>query len=601
MCGIAALWFIENQCKNSRLKQVQDAIHPRGPDHYGEWMLNSLALSASVLHLRGAALTAQPVVDSEGNVLLWNGEVFGQAQDEIGTISSDTDWVVEKLRHGRTGPELVCILSQIEGPWALIYYHKATESLYYSHDRLGRRSLLVMEAPDLRIGITSVAIDSTAQYSEVPCTGVFQILLLDNSRELHPWIDTPVLPYQIDTKPFAPELSDDPKMLQRAAELYQILTLAVTRRVPSAAALGVLFSGGLDSVVLAALAHEHVLQDEPIELLNVCFDSSFQSPDRLAAIASYKELEELYPSREWRFICVNVPYDQVTDRADEIQRILQPCSSQMDFNIGSAFWFLSRGLGAIDSFDDVVLSVDEMNAFLTETTRPKKKLESVRCPIEKCKKIAKPTCLYQVCRACCLKVQKGALLPPTGAAMEQPCKVHRLAEPILEPTPEIVIQNVTEQNYISKARVLLVGIGADEQLAGYGRHKTAYLKGGEELLRQELKMDMERIWKRNLGRDDRCISSHGREARFPYLDEQVVHYLQSLDLNEIADLAAPRGVGDKKILRLIGRHLGLHQCTHLAKRAIQFGSRIAKQTNKYANKSNRSARGTDILDLGAKD
>lgn len=32
----------------------------------------------------------QPVVDFDGNVLVWNGEVFGSRR-------SDTDWVVEKL------------------------------------------------------------------------------------------------------------------------------------------------------------------------------------------------------------------------------------------------------------------------------------------------------------------------------------------------------------------------------------------------------------------------------------------------------------------------------------------------------------------------
>jgi hypothetical protein len=46
-------------------------------------------------------------------------------------------------------------------------------------------------------------------------------------------------------------------------------------------------------------------------------------------------------------------------------------------------------------------------------------------------------------------------------------------------------------------------MGADEQLAGYARHRTRYEKEGLLSLCNELKMEMKRISERNLGRDDR--------------------------------------------------------------------------------------------------
>ena len=50
--------------------------------------------------------------------------------------------------------------------------------------------------------------------------------------------------------------------------------------------------------------------------------------------------------------------------------------------------------------------------------------------------------------------------------------------------------------YRSRAKVVLLGIGADEQLAGYGRHRSAFNAGGQEALARELAMDLGRLWTR---------------------------------------------------------------------------------------------------------
>jgi asparagine synthetase B (glutamine-hydrolysing) len=104
-----------------------------------------------------------------------------------------------------------------------------------------------------------------------------------------------------------------------------------------------------------------------------------------------------------------------------------------------------------------------------------------------------------------------------------------------------------------------------------------------------MKLDMQRIWKRNLGRDDRCIADNGKEGRFPFLDEDVIKTLLDIPLWEIADLEQPSGTGDKKILRQVASLLGVHEVAKMPKRAIQFGSRIARESNRKNFGSNRAA------------
>ena len=99
-------------------------------------------------------------------------------------------------------------------------------------------------------------------------------------------------------------------------------------------------------------------------------------------------------------------------------------------------------------------------------------------------------------------------------------------------------------------------------------------------LKKELNKDFKRLWKRNLGRDDRLISDNSRESRWPFLDKQFISFVKQLPLKYICDLNESLGIGGKKILRDCANKIGLKYSWSLVKRAIQFGSRIAN--NKVA-------------------
>lgn len=91
-----------------------------------------------------------------------------------------------------------------------------------------------------------------------------------------------------------------------------------------------------------------------------------------------------------------------------------------------------------------------------------------------------------------------------------------------------------------------------------------------------MQMDLDRLPFRNLGRDDRVISSHGVETRFPYLSLSVAHTLATLPIQVKCDLRYPEGVGDKSLIRIAAHEAGLVGAASKKKRAMQFGTRSAR-------------------------
>lgn len=136
--------------------------------------------------------------------------------------------------------------------------------------------------------------------------------------------------------------------------------------------------------------------------------------------------------------------------------------------------------------------------------------------------------------------------------------------------------------YTTSARVLLSGLGADELFAGYTRHATAFKRGGFESLLSELELDVIRLGKRNLGRDDRVMSQWAREVRYPYLDEALLSWALNTPVPEKCGFEQPGFEPsvpgdadesatldpDKKVLRCLAWKLGMKEVAKEKKRAV---------------------------------
>ncbi|GFU29711.1 asparagine synthetase domain-containing protein 1 [Trichonephila clavipes] len=567
MCGICvSLSFRVSSAANLRqsfaiVKNLVTRVKRRGPDHFQNvsfsfYNILDICLTSSVLQLRGSSLFQQPFTDGSGNYLLWNGEIFD------GDMYEETESDTKILR-----------------PFAFVFYQN-NGLLWFGRDIFGRRSLL-WKADTKSFHLCSLS-NLEEEWNELCTEGVFCLDLQQSITKkrciinLYPWSSTPSglvldyenkkialpnvemfilselslqnpiskpvnksLPSEEDLKMFEfPDLSFEnnkvfedlfPKLLdvlvfkETVSQFEEILSKAVEKRVKNHQhvckncydsnnphkefcghpSMGVLFSGGLDSIVIACLADRFLLENEPIDLINVAFaknrnltylnscerHTAFDTPDRLTGRNGLKILQKVCPKRTWNFVEVNISEKNLeTKRKDIIRHLLTPSCTVLDDSIGCAIWFAARGKG--------IIMTDE------------------RCT-----------------------------------------------------------------SYTSPARVLLVGMGADEQLGGYSRHRSKFNAFGWDGVVNVLCMELDRIGSRNLGRDDRTIADNGVESRYPFLDENVVSFLNDVPIWLKMNMKFPRGIGEKLLLRLLAFKLGLSEASALPKRAIQFGSRIARIEN----------------------
>lgn len=524
------------------IESVSEFLSRRGPDHLESVQKVAegckITLVSSVLHLRGmnsvsvdqmdvsASLTPQPITGSSGDLLQWNGEVFhcllSEFNDQFYDISINDGLAVFKMLQGVDESNIYKVFHSLRGPFAFIYYVERSASVYFARDAIGRRSLVyTVESTEsneiLRISSVVPPAFQYLSWNELPSSGIFKLELRSGIATVShiPWIIPEISQISISSH-------------AKAAEMFlNVLAQSVSTRVNQVAIpsdafstrIAVLFSGGIDSLLLAALTAKCLSSVEYIDLINVAFGNDVENvPDRQTGINGYLELEELVKSEglsvKFRFVHVDVLLEDVETSRSLIEQLIHPSNTVMDFNIGTVLWFASKAHGK-------VLRQGKYTTYQSEL-----------------------------------------------------CRYSALSDGFAKSNGS---EDLQFEPYQSKARVLLSGLGADELLGGYGRHRTVFRKAGSEGLALELEKDQKRLWRRNLGRDDRLISDHGRELRHPFLDESFVQFVKSLSLEFICDLSLPPGIGDKKILRDAANLLGLKQSWSLQKRAIQFGTRIANK------------------------
>ncbi|KAF4336285.1 asparagine synthase [Fusarium beomiforme] len=524
MCGIHAT--ISSGTEQRLSSELERCLVKRGPDHTGtvKTQVNDLFLTftSTVLSLRGDHITKQPLVDPvTESVLCWNGEAWGIRGESV--QGNDGEAILVLLAEASHGAgDVLDILRAIEGPFAFVYLDKPAKRLYYGRDRLGRRSLLVKDgSPFVLSSIAETPVDG---WTEVEADGCYTLELSKSDLssglvpDRHDWTADTSLVSSIGV--FNEDVPHQTFVLEQCSRSVQEL-------------------------------HSRLVESLRLRVLDVPQPPKATPTDARVAVLFSGGLDctvlarlchDMIPADQFIDL-INVAFEnpRIAGQFKNLSReeLYEKCPDRMTGR--NAFEELSR------------VCSGRIWRFLTVNVPYAENLEH--------------------------RAEVIRLIHPHNTEMDLSiaCALYFAArgKGLCETTADL-----NPQPYSTTARVLLSGLGADELFGGYGRHGVAYTHRGYEGVVKELKLDVSRLGKRNLGRDDRVMAHWGREVRFPYLDERIVKWAIESPVWEKCDFETPGGEGrldaEKRVLRLLAQSLGMSSVSKEKKRAIQFGARTAK-------------------------
>lgn len=527
------------------MNQLIYKISNRGPNYlnYTEFEHSGFTFQSflAILSLR-QPFTKQPIIKDQF-VLQFNGELY----NEECLNKNDTQYIIDKLHENLQSKSrnmaILETLKYLDGEFAIILVDLVDNKIYFGRDSVGKRSLCY-ELTDNDLIISSV---STVGF--VNCKNeIYEYDIKSHTVVNHVLHKLAEYQQNINSeKQIVIQLYEELKKsaFKRQDEIHPLHEEEEKDR----SKLAVLFSGGLDCTIVAALICEHLSNQSissTIDLLTVGFENprtnqkSSNSPDRQLAVKSWFHLCKQFPKVNIQLIEINVDYRSWYSHKQRVRNLMYPYNTEMDLSIAIAFYFASSCLPDLTTkvvLTDKTISWDD---FQTDPLKYTTRIEG----------------------------------------------------------------------YESNAKVLFSGLGADELFAGYSRHEAIFNSNGgthdndDELyqeLQESLNYDITIIHERNLSRDDRVVSCWGKELRYPYLDEGFINWVVKNippQLKFKYDYIPSKKKANKLIftsvrkyiLRQLAEYLDMGYVSQELKRAIQFGAKSAK-----LNIGDSKVKGTDSL------
>lgn len=301
LCGIAGFSnssFSKDQSESIIGKMLKLLVH-RGPDEEGVYSNSYLTFGhrrLSIIDLHGGK---QPCVDDMGNILIFNGEIYGykllakKLRQENISLRNDSDTEVLFCLLKKYG--LNKALEMIDGMFAFAYYSQEDRKLYLARDRFGEKPLFysdinqqlvfASEIKSLRQhpGLQKSSLDPaqisnflTLEYMPGTMTGY------DTIKKLLPghWLSFDPGNSKIKIQKYfqvnLSEVKNNFSEHEKLEKLDEYLSDSVKQRLVADVPVGVFLSGGIDSSLIAAIARQQTdrVNSYTIKMPGLSFDES---------------------------------------------------------------------------------------------------------------------------------------------------------------------------------------------------------------------------------------------------------------------------------------------------------------------------------------
>jgi asparagine synthase (glutamine-hydrolysing) len=280
MCGIAGIYNYES-CEPVSvdvLKKMADSIRHRGPDDEGYYVDD--AAGVGFCHRRLSIIDLltgqQPMSNAKKSIwIIFNGEIYNfielkkdlQADGHTFYTKSDTEVIINLYeKYGING------FSKLNGIFAFAIYDKRDRSVILSRDRFGVKPLYytimngkLLFSSEIKAIFRNPIVDRGVDYESVSNFFTFRYnsspqTLFRNIKKLEPGKYLKVTSTgKVDLNSYS---DDSPKInnkisISEAVEEYQrLFEIAVRRQMISDVPVGLLLSGGVDSAAIGYLMQQ---------------------------------------------------------------------------------------------------------------------------------------------------------------------------------------------------------------------------------------------------------------------------------------------------------------------------------------------------------